>query len=435
MHDDAHSIAAGVRSGALRASDVVAAALERARDDRSNAVVTICESQAGRDAAEIDEVVANGADPGPLAGVPFTVKDTIATAGVLTTAGSRLYAHHIPQHDAPCVALLRGAGAVLIGKTNCPEFALQAHTDNLVFGATGHPGAPGMSPGGSSGGCAAAVAGGIVPISIGGDYGGSVRYPASCTGIFGLRPSRGAVDARGTLPAPAAGTPRDRFQTVGPLARHARDVALAYAVLAGTQVLTPAITGKIGVVAGGWQLDVADSRALERIATLVDAAPVNPEPFVRANGVFDAWRATDPYDDLRRLAQGREGELTPHIRSLIAERAPATNTELATIAGEAAEVERVVIRLLDETPVIMLPIALVSVLPLGATHVDVNGESEPIDTLRILGPSRAITLLGLPALAVPAGVDDRGLPVGVQLVGRPHAEAELFSAAQAIATP
>ena len=440
MHEDAYAIAADIRSGDRRASEVVAAALARARTDRSNAVVTICEAEAVRDASAIDRAVANGDDPGPITGVPFTVKDTIATAGVRTTAGSRLYADRIPVADASCVALLRSAGAVLIGKTNCPEFALQAYTDNLVFGATVHPDAPAMSPGGSSGGCAAAVASGIVPISIGGDYGGSVRYPAACTGIYGLRPSRGALDAGGTLPPPANGTPRDRFQTVGPLARNARDVTLAFAVLTGTYSTEAAFNRTIGVVYGGWSVDAAGTRALERTALAAEHAgyevkPVAADPFVRATNVFDAWRATDPYDDLRELASGREAELTPHIRSLIAEGSAPRPADLASIAAEAAEVERVVIALLWETPVLLLPVALVGVLALGATHVEVNGRSDPVDSLRILGPSRAVSLLGLPAIAIPAGVDERGLPVGVQLVGRPNAEAELFSVAQALSTP
>ncbi|MDQ1447043.1 MAG: amidase, partial [Actinomycetota bacterium] len=382
----------------------------------------------------------SGIDPGPLAGVPFTVKDTITTAGVRTTAGSRLYEHHVPTDDAACVALLRAAGAVLIGKTNCPEFALQAHTDNLVFGATHHPDAPEWSPGGSSGGCAAAVASGIVPISIGGDYGGSVRYPASCTGIFGLRPTRSAVDPRGTLPPPGPGTPRERFQTVGPLAHSIRDAALAFGVLTQAPAAAPAPNRRVGIVRGGWPVDHAISRAVERAAATAESAgyelvPIEPDLFVRATDVFDAWRATDPYDDLRALAAGREAELTPHIRALIAGGTAASDRELGTIAGAAAELERLVAAVLAETSVIVLPVSLVGVLPIGATHVEVDGQAESLDSLRILGPSRAISLLGLPALAVPAGVDDRGLPVGVQLVGCPNAEADLFSVAQALAPP
>jgi amidase len=282
------------------------------------------------------------------------------------------------------------------------------------------------------------VASGIVPISIGGDYGGSVRYPASCTGIFGLRPTLGAVDPRGTLPPPAAGTPRERFQTVGPLARSVRDAALAFGVLTEAPAAGPAHNRRIGVVRGGWPVDRGVSQALQRAAGTAESAgfevtQISPDRFVRATEVFDAWRATDAYDDLRELAAGREGELTPHIRSLIARGTAASDRELRAIAEAATELERVVAGVLAKTPVVMLPVALVGVLPIGATHVEVDGQAESLDSLRILGPSRAISLLGLPALAVPAGVDDRGFPVGVQLVGRPNAEADLFSVAQLLA--
>lgn len=430
----AMEIARRVRSGDLRAVDVVTTTLARAADDRCNAVVTIGSDRALGDARAVDRAIADGRDPGPLAGVPFTAKDTIATAGVRTTAGSRLLADHVPDRDAPCVARLQGAGAVLIGKTNCPEFALQAHTDNLVFGTTTHPESAAMSPGGSSGGCAAAVAAGIVPVSIGGDYGGSIRYPAGCTGIFGLRPTRGATDAGGTLPAPAAGTPRHFFQEVGPIARAVADIAIIHSVLRTAPGLGGAVT-RVGLVLDGWPIDDATRRALEQatsalVSAGVEVIPVDAAPFSHATEVFDAWRATDDYADLRHFVAGRESDLTPHIRSLLEpRREPAPPGALAAITQEAGELGRVVAEVLEHAPVLMLPIALAGSLPIGAELVNINGRAEPLDSLRILAPSRAISLLGLPALAVPVGIDDQRLPVGVQLVARPYAESDLFSVA------
>jgi amidase len=436
-HMSAVDLVHRVRAGELRAVDVVDAALARAADDRCNAVVTISSDRARSDARAVDRAIADGRDPGPLAGVPFTAKDTIATAGVRTTAGSRLLADHIPERDAPCVARLRNAGAVLVGKTNCPEFALQAHTDNLVFGTTTHPQDTAMSPGGSSGGCAAAVATGIVPVSIGGDYGGSIRYPAGCTGSFGLRPTRGAIDAGGTLPAPAPGTPRHRFQEVGPITRAVADIAAILSVLRNGPSLGGAVT-RVGLVLDGWPIDDHTRRALEQAAAALTVAgvavhPVDATPFARATDVFDAWRATDDYADLHDFVGRREADLSAHIRSLLEpRRAPAPPGAVAAIAREAEELERVVAGVLEHTPVLMLPIALVGALPIGAELVNINGRTEPLDSLRILAPSRAISLLGLPALAVPVGVDHHGLPVGVQLVARPHAEADLFSVAESL---
>ena len=250
---DASAIASEVRSGRATARSAVEAALARIDRDRTNAVVTVCATEACADVDRVDAAIARGADAGPLAGVPFTVKDTLAAAGLRATVGSLVLADHVARADAEVVDRLRAAGAVLVGKTNCPEFALQAWTDNRIFGPTRHPRDPERSPGGSSGGCAAAVAGGLVPFSIGGDYGGSIRYPAACTGIFGLRPTYLAVPVRGHVPEPAPGSPRARFQTVGPLARTLRDVALVFDALAGAPApgATPAVARRPRTAASG----------------------------------------------------------------------------------------------------------------------------------------------------------------------------------------
>jgi amidase len=401
-------IAAMVRAGKLRAVDVVSDALARAEGDPYNAVVTI-NNGALDAAATVDAAIVRGDDPGPLAGVPFTAKDTIATAGVRTTAGSRLFATHVPRQDAPCVARLRAAGAVLVGKTNCPEFALQPRTENLLFGATQHPFVPGFSPGGSSGGCAVAVAAGIVPLSIGGDYGGSIRYPAGVTGIYGFRPAIGTIDSRGTLPAAAAGTPRARFQTVGPLVRTVDDLALVLPVLG-----VPARLGarpRLGVVRGSW--------AAPELAANVD---VDGALFEEAAACFDAWRATDDYADLRALAAGCEDELTPHIRNLIADNGQQSTRDRDAIAADARALARAVDELFDVTPVIALPIALAGALPIDATDVVIDGVITPVDSMQFLAPARAVSLLGVPALA---------LPNSAQVVARAGNESALLSCARA----
>ena len=438
---DATAIAAGVRDGRLSASGVVDAALERIARHTTNAVVTVCARAARSAAARIDEAVARGDDPGELAGVPFTVKDTIAAAGIRSTGGSLVLVDHVPTHDAVVVQRLRAAGAILVGKTNCPEFALKPRTDNRVFGTTVHPADAGRSPGGSSGGCAAAVAGGLAAFSIGGDYGGSIRYPASCTGIYGLRPTYLAVATDGHVPEPAPGTPRHRFQTVGPLARTHRDIALVFDVIARTtepvanQTASPvAGTPRVGIVRDGWTCAGSVTGALETAARMFagagyDVVEVDAAPFVEAAEVFDAWRATDDHADLRALVAGREADLTPHIARLLS-----TPSTPADVHARFDAVARAVAAVLESTPILVLPVARVGVLALDAATIEIDGGAgESIDALQILAPSRAISVLGLPALAIPAALDGDGFPVGVQLVGRAGAERELIAAAAAVA--
>jgi amidase len=437
---DASALAADVRAGRTTARVAVEDALDRIARHRTNAVIRVAAVEARAAAAHIDAAIARGDDPGPLAGVPFTVKDTLATAGLGAAAGSRVLADHIPARDASVVGRLRSAGAVLVGKTNCPEFALQARTDNRLFGPTQHPLGAGWSPGGSSGGCAAAVAGGLVPFSIGGDYGGSIRYPAACTGIYGLRPTSGAVPTDGHVPPPAEASPRHRFQTVGPLARTARDIGLVFGVIAGSATrpfgATDASIGElpVGVVRGGWTCTGAITDAIEATALALsdagfDVFDLDAAPFVEAAAVFDAWRATDDYADLRALVAGHESDLSSHIARLLA--MPPTPADPRTAL---AAVARAVDALLARTPLVILPVARVGVLAADATSVEVGGVLESVDALQILAPARAVSLLGLPALAVPAGVDRLGLPVGVQIVGRPGAERELIAAAARLAS-
>ncbi len=428
---DAWAIADAVRSGRTTAREVVDSAIARITAHRTNAVVTIDAPAARATAAAVDAAVARGADPGPLAGVPFTIKDTLATAGLRATGGSLVLADNVPNHDAEVVTRLRATGAVLVGKTNCPEFALQPRTENRVFGRTVHPRDSTCSPGGSSGGCAAAVAGHLVPFSIGGDYGGSIRYPAACTGIYGLRPSYGAVPTGGHVPEPSVATPRHRFQTVGPLARTPRDIQLVFDVIAGRSGADPARSRvrRVGVVRGGWSCAPAvagavDATAHALVAAGYDVVDVDPAPFVEAAEVFDAWRATDDYADLRAVVAGRERELTPRIARLLA-----SEPVSADVGARFDAVARAVDAVLGATPVVVLPVARVGVLPLDAGTIEIDGRTESVDALQILAPSRAISLLGLPALAIPAGADGGGFPVGVQLVGRPGAESDLVEGA------
>jgi Asp-tRNA(Asn)/Glu-tRNA(Gln) amidotransferase A subunit family amidase len=338
-------------------------ALRRIDADRHNAVVwRRDDSPALREAAIA---------VGPLGGIPFTVKDALEVAGMPSTSGSVLLRDHIAVADAPVVAVLRPAGAVVVGKTNCAEFALAPLPGNDLFGTTLNPRDASRTVGGSSCGCAAAVAAGLVTFSVGSDYGGSVRYPAECAGIVGFRPAAGSLDAGGQVPPPPPGSPRARFSVPGLLCR---DVA-TLETLAG--VLLP---------------DESPSAARGRTATGTEAAP---DVFAGAESIFAALRAADDAADLRALARGRESLLTEPMRALLgrAPRPPEPDVD-PRLDALRARVDAV----LDRTPVLILP---VTSTPTPALR-DCTGHPEHVDRLfRSLEPCRAVTLLGLHSISVP----------------------------------
>ena len=228
-YNDATALAKLVRDGELSPVEVVRAHLQRIEDvnGRLNAIVTLDDRAEDR-AREAEAAAATGERMGPLHGVPLTVKDCVDTAGLRTTRGSRLFSDHVPTADAPVVQRLTDAGAIVIGKTNMPEFALWWETDNVVFGRTENPWLDGRTPGGSSGGEAAAIASGMSPLGIGSDVGGSIREPANYCGIVGLKATHGRVPLTAHWPDVLL-----RFMHVGPMARTVRDAALALSIIAG----------------------------------------------------------------------------------------------------------------------------------------------------------------------------------------------------------
>ena len=238
---DAFETAGAVRAGAVSASEVVAAALARveAGDRAINAFTRVLRDDALAAAARIDATLASGGDPGPLAGVPFAVKNLFDIAGVVTLAGSKIHADRPPAaRDATAVAALRAAGAVLVGALNMDEYAYGFTTENTHYGPTRNPHDLGRVAGGSSGGSAAAVAAGMVPLTLGTDTNGSIRVPAALCGVFGLKPTYGRVSRAGAVLFASS------FDHVGPLARSPRDIALAFDALQGPDPRDPVCTDR-----------------------------------------------------------------------------------------------------------------------------------------------------------------------------------------------
>jgi Asp-tRNA(Asn)/Glu-tRNA(Gln) amidotransferase A subunit family amidase len=228
--ESAAEIARAVRAGRLHRLEAVEAALAAIeRHPDLNALITVCGEHALAEARAPSD--------GPLAGVPLLVKDVFDTAGIRTTVGSRIYADRIPEATAPAVQALEAAGAIVIGKTNCDEFAWGVTGQNPFYGDTRNPVLPGRITGGSSSGNAAALAAGIAPLALGTDTGGSVRMPAGCCAVAGMKPSIGALPTAGVFPLCPS------FDTVGPMARSVEDCAVCYEVLAGAPVATRDVVG------------------------------------------------------------------------------------------------------------------------------------------------------------------------------------------------
>lgn len=443
----ATAIAAAIASGETTAAAVVDAHLARVAElnPRLNAIVTLCADEARAAAAEADRA----SERGPLHGVPYVLKDVIATAGIRTTAGSLLYRDFVPTRSATVADRLRAAGAILLGKTNCPEFALEPHTDNRVFGPTLNPVDETITPGGSSGGCASAVASGMAAFAIGSDYGGSIRWPAQCCGIAGLRPTCGYVPVTGVLPypageelpAPSSVAILSRLQTTGPLARTVEDCGLVLQAIAGPDGIDPNVVpvpvgDPAGVDARGLAVAWMDGEgtypvrpdlaaAVERAAARLAGAGLRVErerpPGLEAGvEIFRAYRYADGLPVHAALARGREDELASTMRNWFATVTPdPTVAEYQAHAAARDALRARVLAFMEEFPILLLPVSLGPAPRLGADDFGARFHN--------MAPCWAITLLGLPSLAVTCGTDEDGHPVAVQVVARPWRDHEALA--------
>ncbi len=419
------------------------------RNPELNAIVSLDVDRAREGAAAADDHLARGYPVGPLHGLPFAVKDTHAAAGWRTTYGSPLFADHVPDHDDLIVERIRRAGAVLIGKTNVPEFAAGSHTFNTLFGVTRNPVDPTRSAGGSSGGAACALRTGMVPLADGSDMGGSLRNPASFCGVVGLRPSLGRVP----------GWPQDnQWETVsvgGPMARNVGDLALLLSVLAGPDPRAPLALGDpgstfappvSGSLAGVRVALAPDLGGLIEVDAAVDAVVRSTAERMAAAGAqvteatpdlsvaddtfrtLRAWHFQAKYGDLLRA---HPDAFKPSLAANIRAGEGLTGADVARGYRQRTALSETMRLFFADHDVLLLPTSQVPPFPVEQEFpTDINGREQP-DYLAWMRSAYLITVTGCPAISVPAGTTRDGLPVGVQLVAPHGADRRLLEVAAA----
>ena len=441
------------RSGEASPTEVVDAVIHRLRavDPLVNAFVTVTEDLARQQAQEAEALFRSGDDIPPLCGIPVTVKDLIDTAGVRTTYGCKSWKDNVPEEDAISWQRLKQAGAILIGKTTTPEYGMLGVTESHLTGTTGTPWDPTRTSGGSSGGAAAAAAAGVGPLALGSDGGGSIRVPAACCGVVGLKPSTGRIPIRGNTEPDTA---------EGPLTRTVADAALMLSVLAGPhhedRLSLPA-TGEryLEVVAeapvvselriaysadlGQGPIDPLTRSTIEQTLAAAEHAGAFVEPveltLPDAIDFFVAYwgpEFADFVDDILKPS----GDYWP-LMGEVADRArKLTAAEVSrAVRGLKTQIYNEFDRVLQTHDVIITPTTPVPPFP----HAGDKGGLDEVDGQPVRTPGLYFHRLteppshaGLPAVSIPAGFTPDGLPVGMQLIGRLHADGEVLAAAAAL---
>jgi len=439
-----------LRSLKLSARELLSAYLHRIHrvNPQLNAIVSLSEQQATDSAAAADNAAARGAVLGPLHGLPIAVKDLADTAGIRTTYGSPLFADHVPDADAPHVALLREAGAVILGKTNTPEFGAGSQTFNPVFGSTRNPWDPRMTAGGSSGGAAAAVAAGLLPFADGSDLAASVRNPAAMCGLVGLRTTPGIIPAVD----PALDDAFNPLAVIGPIARTPADAALLLSALRGRDqelpLARPGADGSAGRVelAGlriAWSADLGGLPVEPEVTEVLDrarkalaragAVTIDAEPDLSdADEVFHVLRSVLLAGKLGPLLQSGRDQMKQTLVWNIEQGLALTGPQVAAALRRRSAIFDRMKKFLRGYDVLALPTVQVTPFPVEQEWVtEINGVPQRtyIDWMRTCS---RITVTAHPSVSVPAGLSADGLPVGLQLVGRYGSDERLLAIAEPI---
>jgi amidase len=435
-----------IRAREVSATEVMIAFLAQIErvNPQVNAICTFIGAEAALIAAkEADGRLARGEPVGPLHGLPHAVKDLALTAGVRTTFGSRVYKDFIPNEDALFVERLKAAGAIIIGKTNTPEFGAGSQTFNEIFGATRNPYDLTKTCGGSSGGAAVALACGMLPLADGSDLGGSLRNPASFCNVVGFRPSPGRVPSYPTMLA------WNTLPVEGPMARTVRDVALLLSVMAGPDERAPISINEPGStfskplerdfkgVRVAWSRNLGRYPVQPVVNQVCDSAlPVFTELGCQIDdGEPDFSDADEIFQTLRAwLFAGTRGEEFRQHRSLMKETVVwnieqglrLSGLEIVRAEAKRAELYHRVREFMKRYEFLVLPVSQVAPFPVEVEWVrEINGVRME-SYIDWMATCYAITLTGLPAISVPCGFTSDGLPIGLQIVGRHQCDFDLL---------
>ncbi|BDG60107.1 amidase [Caldinitratiruptor microaerophilus] len=439
-----------IRRRDLSPVELTTAVLKRIEEvePRINAYITVTAEEALAAARTAETEIAGGRYRGPLHGIPVAVKDVVCTAGVRTTAGSRVLRDFVPNTDAAVVVRLREAGAVIVGKTNTHEFAAGITTNNPFFGPTRNPWNVDCIPGGSSGGSGAALAAGLCTVAIGTDTGGSIRIPAACCGVVGLKPTYGRVSRQGIFPLAWS---QDHC---GPMARSVADAALLLQVIAGYDPADPGsanvpvpdfsaeLSAGVSDITIGlprhWYFERVDPEVAEAVyravrilaemgarvmeVDLPALRDVMPAQYVVCMAEAAAWHV--PF--LRSQPEHYSPALRGTLEGSLLISAVQYLDGLRIRARIAAEMEQA----LGQVDVLAAPTIPLPAPPIGQEQVNVAGQPEPVldAFVRLNAPANQS---GLPAISIPCGFSRGGLPIGLQIIGRPFDESTVIRVAHA----
>ena len=413
-----------------------------------NAYLTLCPEQALADARVADEAVQRGDELGPLHGIPISIKDLELTNGVRTTMGSAIFRDRVPDMDSIVVERVKAAGGVILGKTNTPEFGQSGTTENLVSEPCRNPWNTDYTPGGSSGGAAAALATGLCTLATGSDGGGSIRIPSSFSGVTGIKPSQGRVPRYGGYGGPAV----NHFSQSGPMSRTVRDTAMLLQVLAGpdsrdantvTDIPPDYMSALEGGVAG-WRIAWSDdlgyaavdpevvqiTRAAAQVFQEMGAVVEEAAPEIEGGDPFPAFSTvfgTASYTSYESLYPERRDELTHYVRNTFDGASKHTAADLSRALAYVDRLKRRFADFFNTYDLLLTPAMAVTAFPIGQHPTSIAGRSvEP--WWGYLPFTFPINMSGQTASSVPCGFSAAGLPVGLHIVGPAGAEGRVLRA-------